>query len=56
MDRYYGASIEKYDNWKVWSSSGRIDDIYRLVKQSGGDFWGIEQRGWTLTILCLNRS
>ena len=43
MDRYYGASTEEYDNWKVWSSSGRIDDIYRLVKQSGGDFWGIEQ-------------
>ncbi len=43
MDRYYGASTEKYDNWKVWSSSGRIDDIYRLVKQSGGDFWGVEQ-------------
>ena len=43
MDRYYGASTEEYDNWKVWSSSGRIDDIYRLVKQSGGDFWGVEQ-------------
>ncbi len=43
MDRYYGPSIEGHDNWKVWSSSGRIEDIYRLVKQSGGDFWGVEQ-------------
>tara|TARA_B100001250_G_scaffold377335_1_gene366346 strand:+ start:1543 stop:2376 length:834 start_codon:yes stop_codon:yes gene_type:complete len=43
LERYYGSSIEGYDNWKVWSSSGRIEDIYRLVKQSGGDFWGVEQ-------------
>ena len=20
-----------------------VDDIYRLVKQSGGDFWGVEE-------------
>ena len=43
LGRYYGSSIEGHDNWKVWSSSGRIEDIYRLVKQSGGDFWGVER-------------
>ena len=43
MNRYYGASTEDHDNWKAWSSSGRIDDIYRLVKQSGSDFWGVEE-------------
>ena len=43
MNRYYGASTEDHDNWKVWSSSGRIDDIYRLAKQSGSNFWGVEE-------------
>ena len=40
---FYGSTILGHNNWKVWSSFGRIDDVYRLVKQSGGDFWGIEE-------------
>ena len=40
---FYGSTILGHNNWKVWSSIGRIDDVYRLVKQSGGDFWGIEE-------------
>ena len=40
---FYGSTIQGHNNWKVWSSIGRIDDVYRLVKQSGGDFWGIEE-------------
>ena len=27
----------------MWSSVGKVEDIYRLIKQSGGDFWGVEQ-------------
>ena len=40
---FYGSTILGHNNWQVWSSIGRIDDVYRLVKQSGGDFWGIEE-------------
>ena len=40
---FYGSTILGHNNWKVWSSIGRIDDVYRLVRQSGGDFWGIEE-------------
>ena len=40
---FYGSTIQGHNNWQVWSSFGRIDDVYRLVKQSGGDFWGIEE-------------
>ena len=43
LKQNYGASIDGRDNLKVWSSSGRMDDVYRLVKQSGGDFWGVEE-------------
>jgi len=40
---FYGSTVLGHNNWQVWSSTGRIDDVYRLVKQSGGDFWGIEE-------------
>ena len=39
---FYGPAISGYDNWKVWSSINHIEDVYRLAKQSGCDFWGIE--------------
>lgn len=38
----YGASLKR-NNIKIWSSVGRVDDVYKLVKQSGGDFWGVEE-------------
>ncbi len=40
-DYYYDIVSEK-DNLNVWSSTGYIEQIYQLVKQSGGDFWGVE--------------
>ncbi len=43
LNQYYSSSIENFKNWYVWSSSGRINDVYQLVRQSGGNFWGIEQ-------------
>ena len=43
LDQNYGSSIEQQDNLKVWSSRGHMDDVYRLVRQSGGDFWGVEE-------------
>ena len=39
----YGPIIESYNNVSLWSSVGHIDDVYKLVKQSGGDFWGVEE-------------
>ena len=39
----YETSIAGNDNIKIWSSVGKLDDVYRLVKQSGGDFWGVEK-------------
>ena len=43
LKEFYGSTVMGHNNWQVWSSIGRIDDVYRLVKQSGGDFWGIEE-------------
>ncbi len=41
---FYGSTIEGFNNWKVWSSTGHIEDVYRLAKQSGCNFWGIEEK------------
>tara|TARA_B100000029_G_scaffold107952_1_gene99245 strand:+ start:133 stop:960 length:828 start_codon:yes stop_codon:yes gene_type:complete len=43
LKQTYGSSFEKVKNLKIWSSSGQVEDVYRLVKQSGGDFWGVEE-------------
>ena len=39
----YGPIVESYNNLSLWSSIGHIDDVYKLIKQSGGDFWGVEE-------------
>ena len=39
----YGSLIENLQNLKVWSSVGCIDDVYKLTRQSGGNFWGVEK-------------
>lgn len=38
----YGPSIKDNPNIEIWSSTNHIGDVYKLVKQSGGDFWGVE--------------
>mgnify|MGYP003309476849 FL=1 len=43
LKEFYGSTVMGHNNWKVWSSTGRIDDVYRLAKQSGSNFWGIEE-------------
>ena len=39
----YGPSIEENINIQVFSSTRHIEDAYKLIKQSGGDFWGVEK-------------
>ena len=39
----YETSMDVNTNLEVLSSTGYIEDIYQLVKQSGGDFWGVER-------------
>ena len=43
LKKVYEKTTSDYNNWYVWSSIDRINDIYTLVKQSGGNFWGIEE-------------
>ena len=43
LKQNYEASIVRYDNLKIWSSIGKLDDVYKLVRQSGGNFWGVEK-------------
>jgi len=43
LKRNYATLTNGRDNLKLWSSSGKIDDVYKLVKQSGGEFWGVEE-------------
>lgn len=39
----YEPSMDENTNLEILSSTGFIENIYQLVKQSGGDFWGVEQ-------------
>ena len=43
LQKYYYDTTYEYDNWMVWSSTGHIEEIYQLVKQTGGEFWGVEE-------------
>ena len=43
LKNLYGPSMEENTNLEIWSSTGCIGDIHQLVKQSGGDFWGVEK-------------
>ena len=58
LKKAYGPSVINYRNWDVWSSNGKIQDVYRLVRQSGGNFWGIEQEkiGHTLSSVLIGRN
>ena len=58
LKKSYGSSVNNYENWDAWSSTGNIEDVYRLVRQSGGNFWGIEQEkiGHTLSSILIGKS
>jgi protein SCO1/2 len=40
---FYGSITAEHDNWYVWSSAGKVSDVYRLTKQVGCEFWGVEE-------------
>ena len=43
LKEFYGESINKYENWKVWSSQNKVSDLYTLSSEIGCQFWGIEE-------------
>ena len=43
LKEFYGSIILGHNNLDIWSSVGRVEDVYTLVKQSGGNFWGVEE-------------
>lgn len=42
MDKY-GPAVSLYPNWYVWSSQNYSSDMMWLAKQTGFEFWGVEQ-------------
>ncbi len=43
LKQAFGHINDDFDNWQILSSTDHIDDIYKLVRQSGGNFWGVDQ-------------
>lgn len=39
----YGLTVSSYPNWHIWSSQNHSSDIMWLAKQTGFEFWGVEQ-------------
>ena len=48
--------MEGIQNCKVWSSSGHVENVYKLIRQSGGNFWGVETNkiGHTLSSILID--
>tara|TARA_X000001036_G_scaffold257210_1_gene239192 strand:- start:278 stop:1117 length:840 start_codon:yes stop_codon:yes gene_type:complete len=53
---YYGSSLKEYKTLNLWSSYQKVNDIYRLGKQTGCEFWGIEKEkiGHTMQSVLVN--
>tara|TARA_Y100001970_G_scaffold266946_1_gene356272 strand:- start:30 stop:875 length:846 start_codon:yes stop_codon:yes gene_type:complete len=43
LKEFYGESINKYENLRVWSSQNKVSDLYTLSSEIGCQFWGIEE-------------
>lgn len=43
LRRNYSSIIEQNKNVIILSSTGRIEDIYSIVRQTGANFWGVEE-------------
>ena len=43
LESYYSDIIKEYPNWMVWSSVGRVSDLYTLSSELGCNYWGIEK-------------
>lgn len=56
LKSYYGNVVEGIQNCKVWSSSGNVENVYKLIRQSGGNFWGVETNkiGHTLSSILID--
>ena len=56
LNEYYGPIISGHKNWYVWSSTGQVSDVYRLTKQVGCEFWGVDENdiGHTLRSVLLD--
>ncbi|MBT3590028.1 MAG: hypothetical protein HOD28_07440 [Candidatus Marinimicrobia bacterium] len=39
----YGPAISQFPQWHIWSSQNHSSDITWLAKQTGFEFWGVEQ-------------
>ena len=40
---YYSDAISSFPDWTVWSSIGKINDLYTLSTEIGCEYWGIEK-------------
>jgi len=43
LKSHYGDAISNFPNWTVWSSVGKINDLYTLSSELGCEYWGIEE-------------
>ena len=43
LTSHYGDAISNFPNWTVWSSVGKISDLYTLSSEVGCEYWGIEK-------------
>ena len=42
LTSHYNDAISNFPNWTVWSSVGKISDLYTLSSEIGCEYWGIE--------------
>ena len=40
---HYDDAIRNFPDWTVWSSIGKINDLYTLSSEIGCEYWGIEK-------------
>ena len=43
LTSHYNDAISNFPNWTVWSSVGKISDLYTLSSEIGCEYWGIEK-------------
>ena len=42
LTSHYDDAISNFPNWTVWSSVGKISNLYTLSSEIGCEYWGIE--------------
>ena len=43
LTSHYDDAISNFPNWTVWSSVGKISNLYTLSSEIGCEYWGIEK-------------